>query len=96
MSHNYFIYILSNKNRTVLYVGVTRNIPNRLAQHKVTRTGFAFRYNCFDLVYYEHFTYIIKAIAREKQIKKWSRIKKDNLIKSKNPDLINLINEIVY
>jgi putative endonuclease len=96
MTHNYFIYILSNKNRTVLYIGVTKDILVRLEQHKITKTGFAFRYNCFDLVYYEHFKYINEAIAREKQLKRWSRIKKDILIKSKNAELKNLIAEIKY
>lgn len=94
MGHNYFIYILSNKNRTTLYVGVTNNIIRRLSEHKSTKTGFAYRYNCFDLVYYEHFTQILQAIAREKQIKKWSRSKKDKLIATKNPELKNLIDEL--
>ncbi len=96
MNYNYFIYILSNKNRSTLYIGVTNNILKRIEEHKLTKSGFAYRYNCFDLVYYEHFTQIEHAISREKQIKKWSRIKKNNLIKSKNPDLLNLINDLKH
>jgi putative endonuclease len=76
MSHNYYIYILTNKSNRTLYVGVTRNIPNCLEKHKKNFTGFAYRYDCNKLVYYEHFTHILDAIAREKQIKNGDGLRK--------------------
>jgi putative endonuclease len=93
MQHNYFLYILTNNGRTTLYVGVTNNIPSRILQHKENKKGFAYRYHCFKLIYFEHFTNIEDAIAREKQIKKWSRDKKEKLISSKNPKWSNLLPE---
>ena len=84
--HNYFVYILTNVNKTTLYVGVTNDIRERIHAHKQNRSGFAYRYRCFYLLYFEHFQYINDAIDREKQIKKWRREKKEALINSKNPD----------
>ena len=73
-----FIYILTNKNNTTLYVGVTGNIINRIQQHKqkYNRKSFTARYNLDKLVYYEAFQQIGDAIAREKQLKAGSRAKK--------------------
>jgi len=86
-SHHYFIYILTNKNKTVLYVGVTNNMEKRLHEHITGRfKGFTSRYNCHHLIYYEEFDDITKAIAREKYIKDWSRKKKEALINSVNPE----------
>ncbi len=85
-THNYFVYILTNANKTTLYVGVTNDIRNRIYWHKQNRSGFTYRYRCFHLLYFEHFKYINNAIEREKQIKKWRREKKEALINSKNPD----------
>lgn len=85
----YFVYILTNKHKTVLYVGVTNNLARRLGEHKngvsVTSRHFTGRYSCIHLVYWEQHTSILKAIAREKQIKRWSRIKKERLINMLNP-----------
>lgn len=86
-----FVYIISNKNRTVLYIGVTNDLERRIAEHKEALTkGFAKRYNCTDLLYYEYFHDIVQAIAREKQLKNWHSDWKWNLIKEENPDLVDL------
>ncbi len=87
--YTFYIYILTNKNRTVLYTGVTNNLKLRLQQHeeKLNPNNFTARYNTHFLIYYEKFTWIQLAIAREKQIKNLSRERKLNLIKEINPDL---------
>lgn len=86
--HNYFVYILTNKDKSVLYIGVTNNLSSRLYQHRNSenKKSFTYRFNAYFLIYYEHFREIEYAIAREKQLKKWSRLKKENLINSTNPD----------
>lgn len=87
--HNYYIYIVTNKKRTKVYVGVTNNLTRRLSEHEANQGKlgtYAGQYYCYNLVYYEHFKYIDKAIKREKQIKKWSRKKKDFLIGTINPE----------
>ena len=83
------VYIITNKYRTVFYVGVTSNIKARLNQHvfNVNKQSFSFRYNCKTLVYLEEFNDIVTAIAREKQLKGWRRAKKLALIRSVNPEL---------
>ncbi|GAB2760418.1 GIY-YIG nuclease family protein [Salinimicrobium soli] len=87
-----YTYILSNRSRTVLYVGVTANINRRMAEHKSGKGGvFTRKYSCNILVYYEEFMDIRQAIAREKQLKNWHREWKWNLIKMKNPELIELL-----
>ncbi|MCC9070661.1 GIY-YIG nuclease family protein [Flavobacterium sp. F-65] len=89
--HTYYIYIITNKAKTVLYIGVTNNLKIRLGQHKknilVGNKTFASKYNVQFLLYFEKFTWIQLAIAREKEIKGWKRDKKIQLIKSINPDL---------
>ena len=85
----YSFYITTNSNRTVLYCGVTNNLEQRLMEHfigKGTPDTFTGRYNCYWLVYYEHFIYIHDAIAREKEVKKWRREKKEILIDTLNPE----------
>ena len=90
-----YIYIISNKNRTVLYTGVTSNLQSRIDQHKQEiGSAFAKRYNCVDLLYFEVFEDIVSAIAREKQIKKWKREYKENVINSFNPSWRDLFEEI--
>jgi len=90
-----FVYIMSNKINTVLYVGVTSNLPKRAFEHRNDLVeGFTKRYKCHKLVYFEQYDLIIDAIAREKQIKKWSRKKKDELIDRMNherKDLFDLL-----
>ncbi len=88
--HNYFVYITTNPNRNALYVGVTNFLEQRLIEHYLNKgkaRSFAGKYYCYNLIYYERHTYIINAIAREKQIKRWSRNKKMDLIKIENPKL---------
>ncbi|TGV01946.1 GIY-YIG nuclease family protein [Flavivirga rizhaonensis] len=87
-THNYYVYVLTNKMKTVLYTGVTNNLKERLYFHKNPEPfskAFTSKYKCFYLIYYEHFFEIENAIKREKQIKGWSREKKNNLISSINP-----------
>ena len=81
----YYVYILSNKNNTVLYTGVTNDLGRRCHEHKNKLVkGFTEKYNVDKLVYYEIFDYINLAIKREKQIKGYSRLKKDTLIDKVN------------
>ena len=81
----YFLYITSNTNDTVLYVGVTNDLSRRIMEHKTKRyDGFTARYNVNKLIYYEVFNYIDLAIKREKTLKGWTRDKKVQLINSKN------------
>ncbi|MGH1518235.1 GIY-YIG nuclease family protein [Chryseobacterium sp. JK1] len=87
--HTYYIYILTNKTRRVLYTGVTGNLHKRLYQHKVKLNPYSFtaRYNLEFLIYYEKFDWIHDAIAREKEIKNWTRVKKLELVRAVNPNL---------
>ena len=86
--------MMSNKNKNVFYVGVTNNLERRVFEHKIVIIeGFTKKYNCKGLVYYEEFQNITNAISREKQLKNWHREWKINLIKSLNPDFIDLSKE---
>jgi putative endonuclease len=91
--HIYYIYILSSRNNNVLYVGVTNDLVRRCHEHKMKRIkGFTEKYNVNKLVYYEVFDFIELAIKREKQIKGYSRAKKDLLIDKMNPERSELYN----
>ncbi|HBI97112.1 MAG: Excinuclease ABC C subunit domain protein [Candidatus Falkowbacteria bacterium GW2011_GWC2_38_22] len=85
--HAYYVYILSCKRNSVLYIGVTNNLFSRIFQHKlhINPESFTAKYKTTKLVYYEEYQYIQDAILREKQMKKWNREWKDNLIKKENP-----------
>ncbi len=88
-------YILSNKNRTVFYIGVTEDVVQRLYEHRYENgSEFTSKYNCFDLVYYETHDSMNAAIAREKQLKNWRREWKINLINSINPEMVDLSEEV--
>jgi len=88
---SYSVYILSNKHHTVFYTGVTSNLESRVFQHKTAEGGaFTSTYNCHCLLYYEDYNDIRNAIAREKQLKKWRRDWKLELIKKQNPQLDDL------
>ncbi|MGV9003147.1 GIY-YIG nuclease family protein [Flavobacterium sp.] len=91
-----FIYIITNKNNTTLYIGFTSNLPSRIIEHieKRYQNSFSARYNLNKLVYYEQFQMIGDAIAREKQLKAGNRATKENLINSLNPDWNDLYEEI--
>lgn len=86
MEKRYYVYILTNNSGT-LYIGVSSNAYYRKEQHKekLHKDSFTAKYNINKLVYYEVYPYVQEAIMREKQLKTWSRAKKLNLIKKKNP-----------
>lgn len=93
--HQYWVYILSNKTRKVLYIGVTNDLYRRLIEHNNEAVpGFTQKYKCHYLVYYEMFTDIEEAIAREKALKGWKRDKKETLVKSLNPLLKDLAEDL--
>jgi putative endonuclease len=83
--HSYFVYLMANRSRT-LYCGVTSSIRTRAWEHKNGEfQGFTSQYKCDRLVWFEPFQYVDRAIAREKQIKRWRREKKVALITEKSP-----------
>ncbi len=82
---NYYVYILTNQHKTVLYTGVTNDLARRVSEHRDQRAGFTGRYNVTRLMYYEWFDDVNAAIAREKKIKAGSRQKKIELINRNNP-----------
>lgn len=86
-----YVYILTNKYRTTFYIGVTANLSKRLIEHyEGTGSKFTKKYNLIDLIYFEEFTDIEQAIAREKQLKNWHKEWKLNLIREFNPTLKTL------
>jgi putative endonuclease len=94
----FFVYILTNELKTVLYTGVTNNLQQRIAEHYQNRGqqhSFCGRYNVYWLIYYEEHQYINNAIAREKEIKGWRREKKLQLIAEMNPELKFFNEEVV-
>jgi putative endonuclease len=94
---DYFIYILTNKNNTVLYTGVTNNLFLRVQQHKSGKGGkFTAKYKVTKLIYYEIFDNAYDALNREKQIKAGSRQKKIDLINENNPAWIDLFDELQF
>ena len=96
MSKGGYIYIISNKNKSVLYTGVTSNLQVRIYEYKQGECSFfAKKYNCVDLLYFEFFEDIESAIAREKQIKKWKRAYKENVISQMNPNWCDLYDDVL-
>jgi putative endonuclease len=95
--HNYFVYIMTNKHKTVFYTGVCNNLIRRVWEHKnkYDPKSFTAMYNIDKLVYYESFIDIHQAIAREKQIKGGSRAKKISLIEKNNKDWKDLSEEFI-
>jgi putative endonuclease len=93
----YSIYILSNATHTVLYTGVTRSLLRRVDEHRrhVYPKSFTAKYDVTKLVYFESFTDIRDAIGREKQLKSWSRKRKNELVSARNPDWIDLFPAIL-
>ena len=94
---NYYVYILSNTHKTVIYTGVTNNLARRVYEHKqhLDKKSFTSQYNVEHLVYYEVTDNPEAAIAREKQIKGWNRKRKEKLIESKNPEWVDLYDDIL-
>ena len=83
----YYVYILTNKTDSVMYIGVTNDLIRRLYEHKAKLVdGFTKKYNVTKLVYFEDYADVRDAIAREKQLKGWTRGKKNLLVRTKNPD----------
>jgi putative endonuclease len=99
MLFSYFVYIVSNQYRTTLYIGITNNIQRRISQHyfdgQNAKKSFAGKHQCFYLVYYEGFEDAATAIAREKELKKWRREKKNKLIFDFNPKWESLNDQVV-
>ena len=87
--HSYYAYIITNKYRSTFYIGMTNNLKLRLSQHHENLVSgnktFASKYHLEFIVYYEKFTWVQEAIGREKELKKWRREKKLNLIREFNP-----------
>ncbi len=90
-----FVYIMTNKNRTPLYIGVTNDLCRRIYEHKnhLIKNSFTDKYNLEYCIYYEEFPYFDLAIQREKELKKWNRQKKEDLINKKNPEWKILVTE---
>lgn len=90
----YYIYILTNKTDSVMYIGVTNDLRRRINEHREEMIeGFTKKYHVHKLVYYEVFENIEKAIQREKQLKRWNREKKNQLVESLNPAYKDLVEE---
>ncbi len=85
-THHYYVYLLTTSNNKVMYVGMTNNLERRVYEHKMKLVpGFTARYNINKLVYFEETQDVHAAITREKEIKKWRREKKNNLVAAVNP-----------
>ncbi|MGR5444011.1 GIY-YIG nuclease family protein [Vibrio jasicida] len=88
------VYILTSKNNSVLYIGVTSQLPQRIWQHKNgVVEGFTKKYHVHKLVYFELFEDMVAAINREKQLKQWKREWKLDLVRKTNPDFLDLSDE---
>ena len=95
MDKQYYIYIITNKRNTVLYIGITSSLQKRIYEHRTKAIdGFTKKYNVSKLVYYEIFEDPENAILREKQIKSWSRERKIDLISSVNREWKDLYKDI--
>ncbi len=96
MKKSYFVYILTNFEETTFYIGVTSNLQKRIWEHKNKIVeGFTKKYNVDRLVYYEQTEEVETALNREKQLKRWHRQWKINLIKEFNPEMKDLFESIV-
>ncbi len=95
MKNTGFVYIMTNKHKTALYIGVTNNLCRRVYEHKnhINDNSFTAKYNLEYCVYYEEFKDFGIAIRREKELKKWNRQKKEELISKLNPDWKELVTE---
>ena len=89
--HNYYVYIVTNKHRTTLYIGMTNDLGRRIVEHKNGEiAGFTQRYQLNRLVWFEYFSDVTAAITREKELKGWRRSKKLALIEKENPRWFDL------
>jgi putative endonuclease len=96
--YNFYVYITTNRHDSVLYIGMTNSLTRRVQEHREGEIpGFSADYRCRKLIYYEHYEHydhVLDAIARETQLKKWSRAKKVKLINRQNPQWIDLADEL--
>ena len=91
MHKQYWVYMITNKTHSTLYVGMTNDLDRRMREHKFGEVeGFSKRYNLKILVYYEEYWDVRDAIAREKQLKKWNREWKERVINKENPKWMDL------
>ena len=91
-----WVYFLTNRKKSVLYTGVTSDLPGRLLKHvQGVYKGFANKYGCKSLIYYEEYDSMLDAIAREKQLKGWRRQRKEELINAVNPGWESLNHKIL-
>lgn len=90
--NSYWVYVMSNKSRSSLYIGVTSDLKKRIWEHRhhIHEDSFTAKYNICELLYFEESSEIEDSIAREKQLKGWTRKKKLDLIRKKNPALEDL------
>jgi len=95
MNRTGFVYIMTNKNKTTLYIGVTNDLCRRIYEHKqhLIKDSFTERYNLEHCIYYEEYPSFDMSILREKELKKWNRQKKETLINKKNPQWEELVTE---
>jgi putative endonuclease len=94
--YNFWVYIVTNEHNSVLYIGMTNDLTRRISEHRFGKIpGFTADYRCRKLIHYEHCTDVQDAIAREKQLKKWSRAKKVALSATLNPRWKDLAPEIL-
>jgi putative endonuclease len=95
MNKTGYLYIMTNRHKTVIYTGVTNDLCRRVHEHKnhLIKNSFTDRYNIEFCIYYEEFANFESAINRETEIKKWNRQKKENLINKKNPQWKELVTE---
>ena len=93
----YYVYILTNQTGTILYTGVTNDLIRRVYEHKHNWDPHSFtaKYSVHKLVYFEYTTSSYEAISREKQIKSWSRKKKNLLVESENPNWMELYDSLL-
>ena len=94
--YNFWVYIVTHVHDSVLYIGITNDLARRVSEHRSGEVpGFTSSYRCRKLIYYEHCMDVQDAIAREKQLKKWSRQKKVALIATLNPCWKDLAPEVI-
>ncbi len=94
---NYYVYMMTNSNHRVIYIGITNDLVKRVYEHRthMDKDSFTARYNLEKLVYYETASDPYHAIEREKQLKGWNRNRKNKLVESKNPGWIDLYDSIL-
>jgi putative endonuclease len=90
-----YIDVMTNKNKSTLYIGVTNDLKRRILEHRIhyDKNSFTSKYNLEQCIYYEYFSDIQQAIAREKQLKNWNRKKKEILIQNMNPQWKDLFED---